>query len=287
MKLKNAIEDYILHAATIQRRFATRLPAIYPLGSVDANKNLDGIYYDGTLDCLTLPLSQACGFPGTVEKGWEGITIRHMRQAPAKATRGLPLRGRYFAKETYRGISNSRRNEALSCDLYYASMDGKNWRCCNKHGVDLTTKVANDDYHDYGIKAADNASSMVGLACGLQTFREYSWHIQFQFDSEAAPIIIAVDRKSLRYALRLRDVPEGKKRRAAALHLVSAHKRELEDKEIDVRLHIRGAVCHLWQGCSMKVLPPVNDLKGLKRSEKTEEVALHLLQNYITAEELV
>lgn len=65
----------------------------------------------------------------------------------------------------------------------------------------------------------------------------------------------------VREVFRLRDIPNGKQRRAALRHWVSSHWRETSDPDVDlkIRAHLRGAVAFTWNGLACKIIPAIEE----------------------------
>jgi len=76
------------------------------------------------------------------------------------------------------------------------------------------------------------------------------------------------DPAGAREAFRLRDLPEGRARRAALRHWVSAHSRtapggraaEDADAAVWVRRHLRGATDFVWNGLRCRIQPPAAEV---------------------------
>lgn len=80
--------------------------------------------------------------------------------------------------------------------------------------------------------------------CGLaQSIRSY-WQVKAQFDEVCPSLTLLTDPTGVKEFWKLRDIPEGKKRRAALLHWVDEHWRQTRndpDVEAYVRKHLRGS----------------------------------------------
>lgn len=83
------------------------------------------------------------------------------------------------------------------------------------------------------------APFLCGLAQSLPTY----WRVATRFDSVCPSLTLLTDPTGVKEFWKLRDIPEGRKRRAALLHWVESHWRQnRKDPEIEsyVRKHLRG-----------------------------------------------
>jgi hypothetical protein len=80
--------------------------------------------------------------------------------------------------------------------------------------------------------------------CGLaQSVRSY-WQVKTRFDEVCPSLTLLTDPTGVKEFWKLRDIPEGKKRRDALLHWVESHWRQTRsdpDVEAYVRKHLRGS----------------------------------------------
>lgn len=87
------------------------------------------------------------------------------------------------------------------------------------------------------------------------------WHVTLGYVDGLA-VGFETDALGAGGAWRLRDIPEGRSRRAAIRHWVSEHYRQSkrEDGEATkVREHLRGAVEFVWNGLRVRIVPSVDD----------------------------
>lgn len=99
----------------------------------------------------------------------------------------------------------------------------------------------------------------IGLA--LWKMRPQQWRVYFSLDGQPG-IELPSDPVGVRAAFRLRDIPDGKQRRAALRHWVSEHWRLNRDdpsEEIKVREHLRGATDFSWSGLHCRIKPSMVD----------------------------
>ena len=100
--------------------------------------------------------------------------------------------------------------------------------------------------------------------------RRYSWRVCLGYEGFPS-IAFATDPVGAAEVFRLRDVPEGRSRRAALLHWVSEHWRRKRASDpsatVSVRAHLKGAKRFAWNGLSCEVIPSTYDLARLEAAE--------------------
>jgi hypothetical protein len=100
------------------------------------------------------------------------------------------------------------------------------------------------------------------MGSSIQFTRHYHWHVSLGYEGGLA-INLATDPVGAREVFRLRDIPEGKSRRAALRHWVAHHWRKKHDDpaaEVAVREHLRGATRFAWNGLICEIRPSKDDL---------------------------
>jgi hypothetical protein len=111
-------------------------------------------------------------------------------------------------------------------------------------------------YQDVGLGFL--APFMCGLAQSLPTY----WRVATRFDAVCPSLTLLTDPTGVKEFWKLRDIPEGKSRRAALLHWVECHWRQnRKDPDVEgyVRKHLRGQQ-ELTQGqFSAKITPSETD----------------------------
>ena len=84
---------------------------------------------------------------------------------------------------------------------------------------------------------------LVPFLCGVHQSLDNYWLVKTRFDDLCPSLTLLTDPTGVKEFWRLRDIPPGKKRRAALLHWVSDHWRQTRidpDVETYVRKHMRG-----------------------------------------------
>lgn len=109
--------------------------------------------------------------------------------------------------------------------------------------------------------------SKVKLVSVMQGIAESHWKVRLGYTG-LPRITFNTDPDGVREVFRLRDVPEGRTRRAALRHWVSEHWRTFGDERpIEVRKHLRGKVDFTWNGLRCEIEPSLAD-----RRENQEDV---------------
>lgn len=260
------IENYILHAALL-----TKQPKGVPIDlwlPLHGEGSFDGAYLDGTPECTTLPLRVCLAVPyeQCIRDGWEGMVSRTLRHGTFKDIRGIPCGpARHIVVHDFTALEKKR---VLRSRFYFTSMDGRNWRSFNQHGNPVGGVTNSADF---------TPTRMIGFHYGYQCFDEYFWHAEIEFESGAPSVKVSIHDEMLPELLALRDLPPGAAKRDKTIHFVCSHKRGSAENSTEVAKHLRGATDHLWQGCRMRILPPVNGTAPLKKTAKVKQV-IGLLQ---------
>lgn len=109
-------------------------------------------------------------------------------------------------------------------------------------------------------------ASWIHLATIVQFTRELYWTVELGYDGKPS-IQFPTDAIGAREAFRLRDIPEGKSRRAALIHWVRHHWRARRSGPgaTEVRTHLRGQERFSWNGLRCVITPTASDLKKAGR----------------------
>lgn len=105
------------------------------------------------------------------------------------------------------------------------------------------------------------------LATALALRQRYEWAISLGLESSPS-IRFATDPTGIKDLFRIRDLPEGRDRRAALMTWVEDHwRRDRSDPEIEiyVRKHLRGATSFSWRGMDCQILPSQFDIEQRDR----------------------
>jgi hypothetical protein len=140
--------------------------------------------------------------------------------------------------------------------------------------IDLKSTALGQQYYDLAIPKEDREewTTKIQLSLGAVEVRRLNWRVLLGFDGHPR-IGFRTDPVGVREVFRLRDIPEGKKRRAALRHWVRDHWRTPVSAEenraamIHVREHLRGETQFHWNGLSCSIIPSEID-----RTRNLEEI---------------
>jgi hypothetical protein len=125
-------------------------------------------------------------------------------------------------------------------------------------------------YGDNSVTGNAELEDTVRCAIGLSLRRRYYWSVLIRED-ESPEARFLTDLEGAREAFRLRDVPAGKRRRAALRHWVADHWRQSrpprEADEVFIREHLRGATAFDWNGLRCRFEPSDVDAERLELSK--------------------
>ena len=112
----------------------------------------------------------------------------------------------------------------------------------------------------------DYDTRRIRVAIGVQFTNNYYWTVYLGWDG-CPGVRFPTDPTGAKEIFRLRDIPDGKKRRTAILHWVKEHyrkKRGIDAREnIKIREHLRGGNVFRWNGLTCKIQPSVEEINSL------------------------
>jgi|GEM_PF-3800595 len=118
----------------------------------------------------------------------------------------------------------------------------------------------------YGADKKDDKRGEFHEACiahGLALWRQYKWSVLIG-EPGLPRARFSTDPVGIREIFRLRDIPEGAKRRAALRHWVREHwRKKKRDSAADrawIRSHLRGAENFDWSGFRCRIEPSIEDI---------------------------
>lgn len=154
--------------------------------------------------------------------------------------------------------------------------DGHGWTARSLFGSGdgrTFVNITNGQESGNAYKDAD-WSQRIQLAMSLAFTRQFFWSVKIGY--EGSPMIrIPTDPVGAREVFRLRDIPEGRKRRAAIRHWVSEHWRKRRDdpsEEVKVREHLRAATTFTWNGLRCEISPSDDDIQRARRAIEQRQV---------------
>lgn len=210
------------------------------------------IFMDARPSDLPTRLDVAMITPNEDDSG--GFAASRFRQVELKEVRGRLRRpmpyvvDMGFATITHDGEGHTGRS-------LFGTANAERFVCLSN---DQTPNAYKDQYWTTRIKGA----------MGVAWTRQFFWSVKIGY--EGSPMIrIPTDPIGAREAFRLRDIPEGKQRRAAIRHWVSEHWRKRRDdhaEEVKVREHLRAATTFTWNGLRCEIHPSDDDMHRANRA---------------------
>lgn len=215
----------------------------------------DTIWYfrDVTPSDLAKPLNVAMVGMNPDEPG-EFVLHRYRSMQP-KDVRGRVMREYPMYVRTLHAWVGGPR-PGLGATSIYGSRDGLNWNFAS-------SGIGGYQYEE------EKYQGLIGLAHGMAWTDEMLWHVEIGWVG-CPTIKIPTDPVGARAIFRLRDIPEGKQRRAALKHWVTEHWRQSRSdpsEERMVREHLRGKERFVWNGFVCEITPSHDDLVRAKEAE--------------------
>lgn len=151
-------------------------------------------------------------------------------------------------------------------DVYYAARTVNVDSYFKPHKLYIPSSYHAPQSHK-GMKfsGGDVISSILTTALWHAVSVQTRWQIRFRIGENTPSVGILTDPTGAKDFLKFRDIPHGKKRRAALIHWVETHWRQDRndpDVEIYVRKHMRGATSTTWCGMDASIIVPSIDLKA-------------------------
>lgn len=230
------------------RSGATVLPPT--LGDFDGVEPLWGIDGDGDPDYLVplfippktgLDVSIAATEPNTGD-----LCLRRIRLLSPREARGVVPFARFIKREWIAFIDRDGTCRNGCSNAYSLSSDGANWRGA------------------FGGKSSNEIDGIIPLVSGIGWRRERTWRVIIGFDG-APTVNLETSPSGVREVFALRDIPNGKKRRAALRHWVTGHWRIKGGDDSDalwVRKHLRGATSFSWNGMRGNITVPTPEMEA-------------------------
>lgn len=190
------------------------------------------------------------------------------------------MRFRFLRPDEYRGRVWKQLNYMAEAAFALASVDGRFestsriigsnnafdwWQVDNRWGLRrFCTAPRRTGEEVFSTDTDSDASffgaTLQGMLCVALT-NEYEWAVNIGYGG-GATVRVPVSPPAVKDLFRLRDMPEGRSRRAALRHWVSSHwrKKHSDPKaEVEVRRHFRGVERFNWNGLICEVVPSKHD----------------------------
>jgi hypothetical protein len=199
----------------------------------------------------------------------EGIVeINHYRSATTREARG---RAALFSPYMLAGrVCHIAPDDTFTTATCFLARIGGRWVDAEQRRV-LWTRAGIPDRQ--GTTAADDMVGRAALSIALT--RRYEWTVSLGIE-DSPTVAFVTDPAGARAAFRLRDVPEGRQRRAALRNWVAEHwRRKAAPSAVDrafVREHLRGATRFRWNGLDCEITPSAFDLERNSQPRAREAV---------------
>ena len=274
-ELANAIEDMITYLE------CSKPPKFVRSIKGSAGKMFVPIgYFDGAVPFHIAPLKDQTDYfltdvtPRDIN-GWDFTSIVssslggshynlwRFRKVPLSALRGKCRPISPFVGELA-GASVTLDGEYTSYrELLNWSDRDKDWKLVTVHAdsrINIFAAMSNG--YKFGTsKCDDDLRTVANISLGAKITSDYWWTVTFRAQSSLG-IRLPTDAAGAKEALRMRDVPEGRSRRAALRHWVRHHLRNKQSQDpTPVREHLRGAVECDWFGLHCTIAPSPFDLR--------------------------
>lgn len=202
----------------------------------------------------------------SVEDG--GFTLCRVRSLTSQETRG-----RFYASYATElaGAFIFPNGEFSVNKTWYGSATGrKPWKeyqlglpGVTNGAIDRTQYLRNKEWQS-GEKDIQENWRSIHASMAIAFNRYYEWTVKLGYEGYPS-LLFVTDPIGAMEVFRLRDIPEGKGRRAALRNWVTQHwrKKRKDDDEaiIKVRKHLRGIETFHWNGLSCTISPSADDLK--------------------------
>lgn len=193
----------------------------------------------------------------------DAVQLTRFRSASNKVVRGR-VHGwrRYMATLSYAEISPT-TGEHFSIMNYVGSNDGLQWET-----------LGPTDRYKRSERIDDDFARAIKILVGIEYVRPLEWSVCLRFEGHIG-VRFVTDPSGAREVFRLRDIPNGKTRRAALRHWVEEHARRKHNDPsalIDVRRHMRGSTEFNWNGLYCKIEPSrIDRLANLEQIPPEED----------------
>lgn len=255
---------------------------------IDKRSRVDPMWFDGfdvladddelilnqdhALDLPVWPLDVAMAVPSAPDKGWQDGSWQFIRISTLNKKKWRGSLIRYFPKMVEIGVAVTEPKGWRHSSLIPVGLTAKGALDCRPNAMrglridrpgDFQYTVAPSSFSSsFAMRGWDEEMQFVTWAGGLALRRRYHWSVLLgEGNSPRARFI--TDLTGAREAFRLRDLPEGKQRRAALRHWVMEHWRKRrtpsEGDRSWVRQHLRGATSFVWNGLRCEMQPPEKD----------------------------
>lgn len=250
-------------------------PLLNPISAASRDVHEERVFGDvkpSDLDGETWDISTITKFEDDSEGA--NYTLRRYRRASVKELRG---HGRLYSSMVNESAIACIRPEdgGYVSGRFYTFLVNGRWVLEERPSVGdalSDPEWVNPQSSPLGVRPASHFDP--SMALGLQFNEQYEWHVDIQ-RGDSIELSFETDPYGAQEIFRLRDIPDGKKRRAALRNWVTQHWRKTRDAEVSVRQHLRGAEEFIWNDLRCVVRPSADDLRANERYRIEREAERH------------
>ena len=228
---------------------------------------------DAVLSDLDAPLDvSTVGYLMGEQDGYNFLRCRQITAARKKQYRGvIPehiLHGRFPVVELAFGmVSPTIRSETFRRFGQFVPTSGvreggyhHDGATC---GLNIRFHLRNADMPGGEAGPVETFESHLAACIGMAFVDSWHWQVRMGYVGGGS-LCFWTDPEGAASTFAMRDVPEGRKRRAAIRHWVKSHWRQNRGGGLsEVRKHLRGATEFTWNGLNVRITPSKSDLQSL------------------------
>ena len=189
----------------------------------------------------------------------EQVALNRVRLLTPKDARGIVRFTMPYMVEHLVGFADVMNQNVQTMRVVYGSMEGIDW-------IPIGLSQRKMETEDSVVKT----QKRIDTAIGLQSSQEEAWIVQLQHEG-CPSVVFTTDPAGAKEVFRLRDVPDGRKRRSSLINWVDAHYRQRNggwDEALTyVRRHVRGATRFTWNGLVCYIKPARRDSTFSRRPD--------------------
>ena len=203
-------------------------------------------------------LSEDVDDPSTTYDKREKVAFSRVRLLTPKDARGLVRFTMPYMVEHLVGFVDVVKEGVQTLRFLYGSSTGFDW-------IPIGVSQNRTESEDHLI----DTKKRIDAAIGFQQSQEQHWIVQLQHEGAPA-VVFTTDPAGAKEVFRLRDVPDGRKRRSSLINWVDSHYRQRHDDPdalTYVRRHVRGATRFTWNGLICYIKPARRDADFSQRPD--------------------
>jgi hypothetical protein len=199
---------------------------------------------------LMMQMTEAPGALCALQR-WKRVGPKDVR---GRVTKVMP----YMLETGVAGIWRDGKS-LVSEQRYFGSFDDDLWRCIGPTTAGM-----------YGSAMVEVDSMALLASMNIHFLRDYDWGVHLGYVGYPT-INFPTDPTGVLEVFRLRDIPEGKTRRAALLHWVKEHWRQSRNDDAAltrVKEHMRGQRTFVWNDLHCTIKPSPHDVRRLQATKE-------------------